>query len=120
MPLYNYKCRSHGDFSEWAGLNDFEKPARCPNCSKPSRRSVSAAYLAMDQKLSRAISASEKSAHEPRVVRRRRGDAIPPHDSHRDLLAVRQPGHQHSHGHHGHEHGKKRTVSSSHPWLVRH
>jgi putative FmdB family regulatory protein len=124
MPLYNYECRRHGDFSEWADLSDFEKPAPCPVCRKPAQRTVSAAYLAMDQKLSRAIGASEKSAHEPRVVRRRRGDPIPQHDVHRDLSGIRQTGHHNHHSHaghsHAHEHGKKRTVRSNHPWLVRH
>lgn len=124
MPLYNYECRRHGEFTGWACLSDFEKPKLCPVCRKPARRSVSAAYLAMDQKLSKAIGASEKSAHEPRVVRRRRGDPIPQHDAHRDLSDIRKTGHQHDHGHrsssHTHEHGKKRTVHSNHPWLVRH
>lgn len=124
MPLYNYRCRRHGEFTDWAGLTDFDKPAPCPNCGKLAPRSISAAYLAMNQKLSRAIGASEKSAHEPRVVRRRKGDSIPQHDAHRDLSAARHLGHQHQHGHaghsHAHQHGKKRTVRSSHPWLVRH
>jgi putative FmdB family regulatory protein len=124
MPLYNYQCRRHGEFTEWASLSDFEKPAPCPLCGRPARRSVSAAYLAMDQKLSKAIGASEKSAHEPRVVRRRKGDPIPQHDAHKDLSRVRHEAHQHHHSHashsHIHEHGKKKTVRSSHPWLVRH
>jgi putative FmdB family regulatory protein len=124
MPLYNYECRRHGEFTEWAGLSDFEKPVPCPVCRKPAQRSVSAAYLAMDRKLSKAIGASEKSAHEPRVVHRRRGDPIPQHDAHKDLSRIRQSGHQNHRGHtghlHAHEHGKKRTVRSNHPWLVRH
>jgi putative FmdB family regulatory protein len=123
MPLYNYECRRHGAFSSWAGLVDFEKPAPCPVCKKLSQRSVSAAYLAMDQMLSKAFGASEKSAHEPRVVRRRRGDPIPKHDAHRDLSTVRQSHHHHHdqdcHSH-GHDHGAKKTVRSTHPWLVRH
>jgi putative FmdB family regulatory protein len=122
MPLYNYECRRHGGFTEWAGLADFDKPAPCPICKMLAERTVSAAYLAMDQKLSRAIGASEKSAHEPQVVRRRRGDPIPQHDAHKDLTAIHQPIHQHGHAghHHRHDSGKKRTVRSDHPWLVRH
>lgn len=122
MPLYNYECPRHGEFNDWADLKDFAKPTPCPICYELSHRSVSAAYLAMDQKLSRAIGASEKSAHEPRVVRRRRGDAIPQHDAHRDLSGIQQLGNQHVHAHgcHSHEHNKKKTVRSNHPWLVRH
>jgi putative FmdB family regulatory protein len=122
MPLYNYECRRHGEFTEFARLSDFDRPIACPTCGKPARRSVSAAFLAMDQKLSRAIGASEKSAHEPRVVRRRRGDPIPQHDAHRDLSSIHRVSHHHGHNHcsEGNSQVKKRTVRSNHPWMVRH
>lgn len=121
MPIYDYACRRHGEFRIWAGLADFDKAAPCPVCGKPAGRTVSAAYVGMDSKLCRAFGSSEKSAHEPRVVRRRRGDAIPAHDVHSDL----SKGHGHANAHHGaHGHGSGRgrtkTVRSGHPWLVRH
>jgi putative FmdB family regulatory protein len=120
MPLYNYECPRHGEFSGWASLADYDKGAPCPSCGKLSRRSVSTAYLAMDSQLRRAMGSSEKSAHEPRVVRRRRGDPIPAHDAHSDLSKVRTSAHGRGHGH-THDHsGGKATVHSRHPWLVRH
>ena len=124
MPIYDYECRRHGEFRDWASLADFDKAAACPICGKPAGRSVSAAYLGMDSQLRKAFGSSEKSAHEPRVVRRRRGDPIPVHDAHSDLsrggghkhaLARRQGGHLHSDSH---EHSK--IARSGHPWLVRH
>jgi putative FmdB family regulatory protein len=115
MPLYQYECTRHGEFSDWATLAEYEKKSPCPDCGKPSKRMPSAAYLGMNSGLRRAIHASEKSADEPRVVRRRRGDAIPAHDAHRDLAPVRKHAHHH---HEGHHHGT--TVRSKHPWMVRH
>jgi hypothetical protein len=76
----------------------------------------------MNSDLRRALHSSEKSADEPRVVRRRRGDPIPKHDAHTDLSKLR--GNVHAHSQHcGHSHGgdqKAKTVQSKHPWLVRH
>ncbi len=118
MPLYNYECRRHGEFSGWASLEDYDKAAQCPSCGASCRRSVSTAYLGMDSQLRKAMGSSEKSAHEPRVVRRRRGDPIAAHDAHSDLSNVRTSGHGHGHTHE-HSTGKK-TVRSRHPWLVRH
>jgi putative FmdB family regulatory protein len=128
MPLYNYECRRHGEFSEWASLKDYDKPVPCPSCGKLAERTVSAAYLGMDTQLNKAFGSSEKSAHEPRVVRRRRGGPIPVHDTHSDLSKIRGQQHTHAHDHAGHSHaghshgkqGHMKTVRSKHPWLVRH
>jgi putative FmdB family regulatory protein len=119
MPLYTYECAKHGEFSEWASLDAFDKACPCPACGKLATRTVSAAYLGMDSNLRKGLQSSEKSAHEPRVVRRRRGDSMGGHDAHRDLAQVRVHRHGHSHGGHSHE-GRQTTVRSNHPWLVRH
>ena len=58
---------------------------------------------------------NERSAHEPRVVRRRRGDAIPQHDAHADLMRVRE-----ERAAKRREPRKKETVASKHPWMVGH
>ncbi|MDP9137129.1 MAG: hypothetical protein M3N38_02995 [Pseudomonadota bacterium] len=124
MPIYDYECRRHGVFTNWASLADFDKPVACPSCSKPAARCVSAAYLGMDSQLRKAFGSSEKSAHEPRVVRRRRGDPIPSHDAHSDLSKVKRHDHAVGQRHDGHRHdgghGHGRTTRSKHPWLVRH
>jgi len=119
MPLYNYECRGHGDFSDWRNMSDSGKPAPCPACGHLSRRSVSAPYLGIDSGVRKAHRINERSADEPRVVRRRRGDPIP-HDASRDLTAHRASGHAHGHGGHAHSHGGGDTQVSKHPWMVRH
>lgn len=121
MPLYNYECRRHGTFSDWRNMNESDSPAPCPVCGTPARRGISAPYLGIDAGLRDAHRINEKSAHEPRVVRRRRGDSIP-HDAHRDLSEHRAAPHAHHHA--GHSHVKDRAggkaQAANHPWMVRH
>ena len=122
MPLYNYECRRHGTFSDWNDMSESGNPAPCPVCGNLGRRTVSAPYLGIDFALRKAHTINEKSADEPRVVRRRRGDPIP-HDSHRDLSQHRALGHVHAHhtGYtHAHEHEGGKAEVSNHPWMVRH
>jgi putative FmdB family regulatory protein len=121
MPLYQYECRRHGEFTDWASMEMFDKARPCPKCGKLAKRAISAAYLGMDSNIRKAFHSSEKSAHEPRVVRRRRGDPIPTHDAHADLSRVRNSLKSHHHQHSGHQqHGHSTAVRSKHPWLVRH
>jgi hypothetical protein len=56
------------------------------------------------------------------VVRRRRGDGIPAHDTQRDLTSHAHLGgsRSHAHGEHVHQGSVSSTVRSHHPWLVRH
>jgi putative FmdB family regulatory protein len=119
MPLYTYECEDHGFFSDWRAMSESEQPLPCPMCGWLSERTVSAPYLGMASGLKHIHGANEKSAHEPRVVRRRRGDPIPSHEVHRDLT-VR---HSHNHSHHGHSHSHdangRTSHASHHPWMVR-
>ncbi len=115
MPLYDYDCRSCGPFREWRRMADFAKPAKCPDCRRSARRSVATPVLGMDASLRKAYSINEKSAHEPRVVRRQRGDAIPQHDAHGDLMRARE-----ERAARASEPRKKGTRASHHPWMVRH
>jgi putative FmdB family regulatory protein len=116
MPLYDYECRQHGPFSDWRKMSESENPAPCPICGALGRRSVSAPHLGIDSGLRKAHSINEKSAEEPRVVRRRRGDPIP-HDTHRDLNSHAQNHAGHSHSH---DRGSGEAQVSNHPWMVRH
>lgn len=120
MPLYDYECVRCGPFRKWRGMSEFARPARCPDCGKRAARSVASPMLGMDWRQKTAHSINEKSAHEPRVVHRKRGDPMV-HDTHRDLTDARRygRGHRQDHGHaHGHKHGK--LERSRHPWAVRH
>jgi putative FmdB family regulatory protein len=122
MPLYTYECRRHGVFSDWRAMNECHLPCACPVCAAPSERQVSVPHRGMDAARRNSHAINEKSAHEPRVVRRRRGDGIPAHDTHRDLTAHAHAGgsHAHVHGQHAHQEGASTTLRSRHPWLVRH
>ena len=100
-------------------MADFDKPARCPECGQPSPRAVARPSRGMDWQEKKAHAINEKSAHEPAVVRRRRGDPVM-HDVHRDLSRHREENiarkHAHDHTHNGDRHVHK----SNHPWMVRH
>ena len=117
MPLYDYACRRCGPFRKWRGMSAYDKPAKCPNCGKAARRSVTAPMLGMrDAALRKAHEINERSAHEPRLVHRKRGDPIPSHDAHRDLTEARQRQNVPRRG----RGDKDKLNRSSHPWAVRH
>lgn len=119
MPLYHYSCPACGAFSDWRTMSDFDKPAPCPDCGAPAPRDVATPALGMDWQNKKAHAINEKSAHEPRTVRRRRGDPMV-HDAHADLSVHRQKKIARKHAHdHGHG-GKAHAHQSNHPWMVRH
>jgi putative FmdB family regulatory protein len=85
MPLYPYTCNECGNFQDWRSMAACDQPAACPRCGAPSKRAVAApAILAMDVHTRIAHMRNEKSAHEPKVVRKQ------------------HTYHGHAHGHHGH------------------
>ena len=96
-------------------MDQYRKPAPCPECSRAALRSVATPLLGMESGLRKAHAVNEKSAHEPRVVRRRRGDAIPQHDAHADLMRVRE-----ERAARKREPRKKETHAAHHPWMVGH
>jgi putative FmdB family regulatory protein len=122
MPLYNYECPRHGAFTDWRAMSECDLPFPCPVCETPSERQVSVPHRGMDGALRKSNAINERSAHEPRVVRRRRGDGIPSHDTHHDLTHHAHSGRSSAHGEceHSHQSRGSNTVRSRHPWLVRH
>jgi putative FmdB family regulatory protein len=122
MPLYNYECGRHGAFREWRAMSEAEASAPCPTCGRIGERAVSAPRLGIDAGRRKAHAINEKSASEPRIVRKLRGDPVPVHDAHRDLTTAREHAsgdHHHHHHPEKHEDGKL-TLRSAHPWAVRH
>lgn len=104
MPLYNYVCRSHGEFAEWRAMSESAEPAPCPACGSSAPRAISVPSLAlMDSATRKAHHINERSADQPRVVK------------------ANEPGAPAKHGH-GHDHG--RTPSHRHgpsrPWMIGH
>ncbi len=71
MPLYDYQCGVCGPFKEFRPLSEWNKAIACPNCGSASRRPVANPRL---QRMSRntriAHERNERSADEPRVMRR--------------------------------------------------
>ncbi|OCC03195.1 hypothetical protein BA190_19615 [Labrys sp. WJW] len=71
MPLYNYVCDDCGPFDEWVPMADAGKACACPTCSEPGQRDVAAPQLSlMNGTLRRALTRSEKSGTEPKVVKK--------------------------------------------------
>lgn len=68
MPLYEYDCKQHGVFEAMRSMAQAEEPERCPSCSVPSPRVLSAPRLACIGAHERiARDRNEKSRHEPRM-----------------------------------------------------
>jgi putative FmdB family regulatory protein len=111
MPLYDYRCRICGPFHEWRSMVEWEANVPCPTCSLPAPRRAAAPMLAVLSSNNRvAHEHNERSAHEPKVVRRQ---DLPP-----------------DHRHHGHQHGVSPLIRqqlgdahasmSGRPWMVGH
>ena len=71
MPLYHYICGDCSEFTEWRPMSEAGQPVSCPHCGRSAPRAVSAPHLAvMDTSRRKARAIEERSADEPRVVRR--------------------------------------------------
>ena len=69
MPLYEYKCKEHGVFSELATIADMEKPVNCPQCGTMCARVLTLPpHIASLLKETRvAMERNEKAQHQPVV-----------------------------------------------------
>jgi putative FmdB family regulatory protein len=69
MPVYDYKCASHGVFHELATMENAGKPAPCPKCGASSARiiMIPPAILDMSPAAKSAQGRNEKARHEPVV-----------------------------------------------------
>ena len=108
MPLYEYLCATCGPFRAWNPMSKAERRRRCPQCRKAAPRAVSGPHFrsGASATLYRAEAINERSANEPRFVRKVGGT-----DTHQD-----RGGHRHA----GHEHGAGKLHRSRHPWMVGH
>lgn len=70
MPLYDYKCRKHGVFSELVAMQDHDKPQPCPQCQAVSARVIilPPEFALLDKKVRDAIERNEKASHEPEAM----------------------------------------------------
>lgn len=67
MPVYDYKCQTHGVFYELAALKDSVKPCACPRCGELSARIilVPPEIFKMAAEKKKAYEINEKNQHEP-------------------------------------------------------
>lgn len=73
MPVYEFNCRSCGNFPHMASIAERDQPVRCPDCGVLARRMVSAPNLAvMTPQRRDAHARNEKSRHEPAMTSRHR------------------------------------------------
>jgi putative FmdB family regulatory protein len=71
MPIYEFECDEHGSFDEQRPMALAKSGAPCPTCGGEARRVLSAPsvpILARSQRVAR--DRNERSAHEPRLVKR--------------------------------------------------
>ncbi len=71
MPLYDYLCQKCGPIRAWNAIHESSKPIRCTNCGGQARRVITAPNLALLDRVKKAAhERNERSAHEPKVMRR--------------------------------------------------
>ena len=94
MPVYEFRCEDCGPFEQRRSFVEAGDPITCPSCGEGARRVYSMpATKNVPAALSNAMNRVEKSTHEPEVVRRPEGGALPGTRYHPDQG-----------GHHGHSH----------------
>jgi putative FmdB family regulatory protein len=78
MPVYVFTCPACGRFEESRPMARAGDRASCPTCRGQARRVFTPPNLPLlAAGVRRALSAEETSAHEPRVVREKRGRPMP-------------------------------------------
>ena len=71
MPIYEYECGSCGPFSALRKMSESSSPMACGSCGNESSRIISVPYYALLASAKKAAyERNEKSAHEPKSVRR--------------------------------------------------
>ncbi len=67
MPVYDYKCKTHGVFHELATMADHDKPCACPTCGEMAARviMIPPEFLNMSAQRRAGFETNEKAQHEP-------------------------------------------------------
>lgn len=106
MPLYDYSCPQHGNFSSLLPIAKRNEKMVCPNCGSSSERVISAPRLAiMNPNNRNAWERNERSAHEP--------------------ISSKKHACGHSHhaaekNHESHQPEWKQTSRNTRPWMLGH
>ena len=48
MPIYEYRCKEHGDFEEFSRMSDYDKKRKCPKCGVIATKLISCPNLQTD------------------------------------------------------------------------
>lgn len=67
MPVYDYKCQSHGVFNQLATLDHYDQPCACPQCGEMAPRVIlfNPEFLDMNKERRGAFETNEKAQSEP-------------------------------------------------------
>lgn len=67
MPMYHYKCASHGVFEELQTYEQRAEPVACPQCASLSPRVIAIAphMLGLDPATRKAMETNDRARHEP-------------------------------------------------------
>jgi putative FmdB family regulatory protein len=67
MPVYDYKCSTHGVFNDLATMDESDKPCACPQCGELSARIIRLPpnLFSMDKDKKHAHDVNERNQHEP-------------------------------------------------------
>jgi putative FmdB family regulatory protein len=67
MPLYDYRCKSCGEFREFRPMTESGTSRVCPVCDAPSERVITAPFLAGKDQSSQIAHGSNNQASFPRA-----------------------------------------------------
>lgn len=71
MPIYSYRCDTHGEFAYLKTVSSRNEATYCPDCNQLSVRAITAPNLSVMSDTNRkAWQRNEKSMHEPKRISR--------------------------------------------------
>jgi putative FmdB family regulatory protein len=110
MPFYDYQCGNCGPFRDWRPMSEWKSDVPCPGCSLPAPRQAAAPMVGVLTTNNRiAHERNERSAHEPKVVRR---EDLPRGHHHSDHQKINPLIRQ--------QFGNVSQSSPDRPWMVGH
>lgn len=78
MPLYQFACEGCGPFELLRPMAESGAATRCPRCGAAAARVFTApAVRRLEAPVRRVLDMQDRSAHEPDVVKERRGRPLP-------------------------------------------
>jgi len=121
MPLYEYQCPECGKFSAIRKISESGLPAICENCGNSSSRVISAPHFSILGQAQRlAHERNEKSANEPKAMRRSSCGCSGAHSCH---FKTEKPGSQPDQAGKSDKQAtafKMQTKKTARPWMLGH